>query len=93
MEAKNCPDAEGYEVTQGMLLAEGVDNLAYVGTPYTIELQTGEEEGNLIIQLCAKHTLINRAKYWLFCQFFPFKHRWLPKEDRVNAPTPSAHRK
>lgn len=45
--------------------------------PSNIELTIGEGQSYIIIQLRSKKTLRNRFKYWMLCQFFPFKiTRW-----------------
>jgi len=43
----------------------------------TIRLIMGESTSDIVIEFCIKKTLLNRLKYWLFSQFFPFKVEWL----------------
>lgn len=43
---------------------------------HNFELQMGDGD-YIVFDFFVKKTLLNRIKYWLFCQFFPFKiKRW-----------------
>ena len=40
-------------------------------------MKMGDGPANILWELNVKKTLRNRLKYWLFCQFFPFRIvRW-----------------
>lgn len=40
--------------------------------PTNLDIKLGEEYG-IIFSLTVKKTLVNRLKYWLLCEFFPFR--------------------
>ena len=52
-----------------------------ISTPKpNIELTLDETGGGyapFVISFYVKRNLANRFKYWLFCQFFPFKRKWV----------------
>ena len=42
-----------------------------------IEIRWGDDPENIRFHFYAKKTTLNRIKYWLLCQFFPYRiERW-----------------